>query len=99
MQMKRQVAIKDCPAEIVKPRRGELPYKVIQFDYWEVQGQSHRGRLIKRDGKAIKCGHEHKSKEACQKCLDKMKKEKHGNCQYYAIENVRGYLVGYKVKK
>jgi len=68
------------------------------IDYWEVQGQSWAGRVTKRNGERVVCGHKYKNQEACQRCLRKMQKEKPGNCQKYRVEHVQGYRVGYKIK-
>jgi hypothetical protein len=94
--MRIQIEFDDLPDELRKRRHGNLPFKVIQFDYWQVEGQSWRGNPIKRDGKRVNCGHEHKSEEACNKCLRRMKKEKPGKCHQYTIRNIKGYLLGYK---
>lgn len=90
------VPVSSLPEECRKPRRGKPPCAAKSFSYWQVCGLSWKGNYIKRDGKRVTCGHEHKSAEACNKCLAKMKKEKPGNCPTYRVQHIEGYLVAYR---
>ena len=93
------IPVSELPADICTRRHGQLPTDAKKFDYWQVCGISWRGNYIKRDGKRVTCGHEHKTAEACEKCLKKMKAERPGKCPTYRVQHIEGYLVGYKLKK
>lgn len=95
MKAAKNISVSELPAECRKLRHGKPPTWAQEIDYWEVRGQSWAGRPTKRDGKRVNCGHKHKSEEACQKCLKRMKKEKPGNCQVYRVEHVQGYRIAY----
>jgi hypothetical protein len=57
--------------------------------FWEVVGCSWAGKTTKRNGKAVTCGHRHKTQSATKPCVAKMRKSKPGNCQdYRAVEVV-----------
>ena len=78
----------------------ELPmYPGEEFigDYWEAVGCSWRGNQTKRDGKRVSCGHKHRSEQAAEKCVQKMKKTRPGNCQTYRANHY--YLVMRRKKK
>ena len=66
------ISVSDLPAEICTPKHGKLPFHAKKFDYWQACGLSWKGNYIKRDGKRVTCGHQHKSKEACERCLVRM---------------------------
>ena len=92
------IPVSELPVDCCKPRRGSPPVDAKQFDYWEVQGMSWAGNPTKRDGKRIKCGHEHENQKECAQCVINMRKERPGKCQVYRAVRVQGYLVGYKIK-
>lgn len=94
----KSIPVSQLPKECRKRRKGVAPTYAKSFNYWEVQGQSWAMNPTKRDGKRIKCGHHHKSREGCERCLTKMKKERPGKCQQYRAVHVEGYMVGYKYK-
>lgn len=50
-----------------------------------VQGCSWKGRMTRRDGKVVDCGHKHKTHAAAEPCRRRMKKTKPGDCQDYRI--------------
>lgn len=53
------------------------------MEWWEVQGCSWKGNIVKRDGKPVRCGHRHKTERDCEKCIKKMRAERPGHCQNY----------------
>lgn len=89
------ISVSSLPQSCRKRINGKLPVKAKTFEYWQVQGMSWRGKVTKRDGKRITCGHEHKSRDNCKKCEKKMRKERPGNCQCYNATYVKGYMIGY----
>lgn len=55
------------------------PTRVLRF--WLAAGCSHRGNLVKREGKVVTCGHRHKSEGAAGRCVRRMQRERPGGCQ------------------
>lgn len=49
------------------------PGEVYIGRYFEVHLHSVRGRSIRREGKIVACGHEHRSEKSAEKCRDKMR--------------------------
>ena len=65
--------------------------------HWEASGCSWAGRTTKRDGKAVRCGHKHRTAAAAEKCVKKMRKERPGNCQNYRTMQI--FLVKRTIKR
>ena len=53
--------------------------------FHEVYGCSWKGRETKRDGKYVRCGHQHSTEDDARPCLERMRTEKPGKCQDYRI--------------
>jgi hypothetical protein len=52
--------------------------------WFEAFGVSWKlGRVTLRDGKAVRCGHRHRSINTANRCAIRMKKDRPGNCQTY----------------
>ena len=55
---------------------------------FRVFGTSWAGRLTKRDGETVQCGHNHKNRGTAAGCLKRMRRERPGKCQDYRIEEL-----------
>lgn len=97
--MKQVIPFSQAPRQLQEKYAKRPPTKVIRWDYWQVRGQSWKGRTTYRDGKQVTCGHEHRSAGACARCLLKMKRDRPGNCRTYRIDHVQGYSLGFKLRK
>jgi hypothetical protein len=79
-------------------REGWQVTEVAQIDYWVVAGTSRWGRLIRRDGKFVSCGHKHRTKAAALRCLPKTTRLQPGNCARYEVQRREGFAIR-RVKK
>lgn len=56
---------------------------------FQVFGESRRGRMARREGKPVTCGHLHLTKDEAAPCLEELRKNRLGNCQRYSISQVK----------
>lgn len=57
------------------------------------RGCSRKGNGVKRDGKYVECGHEHRTRAAAQKCVKKMRATKPGSCQDYRVAELHRFRI------
>lgn len=69
-------------------KRVMKPGEIFVKSFWLAQGQSWKGNAVKRDGKRVECGHEHRTEMAAIKCAIKMWRHKPGNCQRYGVVQI-----------
>lgn len=78
---------------IIRRRGRTFAYQGTEI-FWIAQGVSWKGRMVKRDGKIVTCGHKHKTEKAAQVCVKAMRLEKPGKCQQYRTAEI--HRVKYK---
>jgi hypothetical protein len=56
--------------------------------YFQVTGCSWAGKTTRRDGKAVTCGHKHRSRKTAEPCERRMRETRPGNCQDYRAQEI-----------